>query len=91
MVGPQVVGPLHDGAASGDREGPGIAATRVNELVTVQYAKVAEEQHRAAIHFHALIRLDGAQDPRRFRIGPPSNRRPAGSQNSSLKQPAMSG
>ncbi len=37
----------------------GVAASRLNELATVQYAKVAEYQARAAIHFHALIRVDG--------------------------------
>ena len=37
----------------------GIAATRFGEVATLQYAKVAEPQRRVAIHFHALIRLDG--------------------------------
>ncbi len=40
----------------------GIPATRLGEVVTLQYAKVAEYQQRGLIHFHALIRLDG---PRR--------------------------
>ena len=48
----------------------GIAATRVHQLATVQYAKVAEEQHRAAIHFHALIRLDGPKTPDGFASAP---------------------
>ena len=48
----------------------GIAATRVHQLVTVQYAKIAEEQHRAAIHFHALIRLDGPKAPDGFASPP---------------------
>ena len=39
----------------------GVAATRLGEVATVQYAKVAEPQRRVAIHFHALIRLDGAR------------------------------
>jgi hypothetical protein len=37
----------------------GIAATRLHEVATVQYAKVAEYQLRGMVHFHALIRLDG--------------------------------
>jgi hypothetical protein len=36
-----------------------VPATRLDDLATVQYAKVAEYQLRGAIHFHALIRLDG--------------------------------
>lgn len=37
----------------------GIPASRLGEVATVQYAKVAEYQLRGAVHFHALIRLDG--------------------------------
>ena len=37
----------------------GVPATRLGEVATVQYAKVAEYQRRGVIHFHALIRLDG--------------------------------
>lgn len=37
----------------------GIPAGRLPEVATVQYAKVAEFQRRGAVHFHALIRLDG--------------------------------
>lgn len=33
--------------------------TRLKDLASVQYAKVAEPQRRGAMHFHALIRLDG--------------------------------
>jgi hypothetical protein len=42
--------------------------------VRLSYAKVAEYQHRGAIHFHALIRLDGVDpdDPTRV-IGPPDS------------------
>ena len=29
----------------------------------MQYAKVAEFQRRGAVHFHALIRLDGPRNP----------------------------
>jgi hypothetical protein len=37
----------------------GIPAANLSEVATVQYAKVAEFQRRGAVHFHALIRLDG--------------------------------
>jgi hypothetical protein len=37
----------------------GISAADLPEVATVQYAKVAEFQRRGAVHFHALIRLDG--------------------------------
>ena len=37
----------------------GVSAVRLSEVATVQYAKVAEYQLRGAIHFHALVRLDG--------------------------------
>ena len=40
----------------------GVPESRLGQLVTVQYAKVAEYQQRGIVHFHALIRLDG---PRR--------------------------
>jgi hypothetical protein len=39
-----------------------IAATRLADVVTVQYAKVGEYQRRGLVHFHALIRMDGARD-----------------------------
>jgi hypothetical protein len=37
----------------------GVLASELSEVATVQYAKVAEFQRRGAVHFHALIRLDG--------------------------------
>ena len=37
----------------------GITPSKLREVASVQYAKVAEVQARGAIHFHALIRLDG--------------------------------
>jgi len=37
----------------------GITAASLPAVATVQYAKVAEFQRRGAVHFHALIRLDG--------------------------------
>jgi hypothetical protein len=41
----------------------GIAASGLPEVATVQYAKVAEFQRRGAVHFHALVRLDGPAPP----------------------------
>lgn len=41
----------------------GIAAAALPEVATVQYAKVAEFQRRGAVHFHALIRIDGPAPP----------------------------
>ncbi len=37
----------------------GVSEAKLKDLVTVQFAKVAEYQRRGVIHFHALIRLDG--------------------------------
>ncbi len=41
----------------------GVPAHALPEVATVQYAKVAEFQRRGAVHFHALIRLDGPRNP----------------------------
>ena len=43
----------------------GIPAHALPEVATVQYAKVAEFQRRGAVHFHALIRLDGPRTTER--------------------------
>ena len=48
----------------------GICATRLGEVATVQYAKVVEFQHRGAVHFHTLIRLDGPRTPAGFAAAP---------------------
>lgn len=37
----------------------GVSDSRLKDHARVQYAKVAEPQRRGAMHFHALIRLDG--------------------------------
>lgn len=39
----------------------GVTARRVEKLVKVEFAKVAEWQARGQIHFHAIIRLDAAR------------------------------
>lgn len=41
----------------------GITQTRLREHLTLSFAKVAEYQKRGAIHFHAVIRLDGPHGP----------------------------
>lgn len=38
----------------------GLSEKATRELVRVQFAKVAEFQRRGVVHFHALLRLDGA-------------------------------
>lgn len=40
-----------------------LSQSSFRKLATVQYVKVAEYQHRGLIHFHAMIRLDGADGP----------------------------
>jgi hypothetical protein len=47
-----------------------IPATRLGDLATVQYAKVAEYQLRGVVHFHALVRLDGPKTPDGFAPAP---------------------
>jgi hypothetical protein len=37
----------------------GVGESRLGRVASLQYAKVAEFQHRGLVHFHALIRLDG--------------------------------
>jgi hypothetical protein len=43
-----------------------VPATRLDEVVSIQFAKVAEYQLRGIIHFHALVRLDGPKDAGAF-------------------------
>jgi hypothetical protein len=50
----------------------GVPAAGLAEVPTVQYAKVAEFQRRGAVHFHALIRLDGPRITDGF-MNPPGN------------------
>ncbi len=40
----------------------GVTETRLGKRVRVSYAKVAEFQRRGVVHFHAIIRIDGAGD-----------------------------
>ncbi|GAB3055140.1 plasmid replication initiator protein [Intrasporangium mesophilum] len=48
----------------------GVRESRLGDVVTVQYAKVAEYQLRGLIHFHALIRLDGPKNKNGFAPAP---------------------
>ncbi|GAB3881077.1 replication initiator [Terrabacter terrigena] len=48
----------------------GVRDARLSELLTVQYAKVAEYQQRGIVHFHALIRLDGPKTVDGFAVAP---------------------
>ncbi|WP_189957851.1 replication initiator [Streptomyces alanosinicus] len=41
----------------------GITQTRLREHLTLSFAKVAEYQKRGAVHFHAVVRLDGPDGP----------------------------
>jgi hypothetical protein len=52
----------------------GVPATTLHQIVTVQYAKVAEYQRRGLVHFHALIRLDGPRTPEGFAPDPATSR-----------------
>ncbi|WP_154674171.1 replication initiator [Nakamurella lactea] len=40
-----------------------ITEAEMRKLVRLSYAKVAEFQRRGVVHFHAIVRLDGAGDP----------------------------
>jgi hypothetical protein len=48
----------------------GTTPARLGEVASLQYAKVAEYQLRGAVHFHALVRLDGPQAPEGFASAP---------------------
>ncbi|WP_198587084.1 replication initiator [Glycomyces xiaoerkulensis] len=41
----------------------GVKVAELNRAVRLSYAKVAEYQRRGLVHFHAAIRLDGADGP----------------------------
>lgn len=48
----------------------GVTDSGLRKIATVQYAKVAEVQRRGAIHFHALIRVDGPRSVEGFGAAP---------------------
>ncbi|WP_370666484.1 replication initiator [Streptomyces sp. IBSBF 2507] len=41
----------------------GLSRTEFGEVARLSYAKVAEYQRRGLVHFHAVIRLDGPDEP----------------------------
>ncbi|MGH3347872.1 MAG: replication initiator [Nocardioides sp.] len=41
----------------------GVPESKLKQVASVQFAKVAEYQARGLVHFHALIRLDGPDGP----------------------------
>ncbi|WP_157581850.1 MULTISPECIES: replication initiator [unclassified Phycicoccus] len=47
-----------------------VLPANLGHVASVQYAKVAEYQLRGAVHFHALVRLDGPQTPDGFAPAP---------------------
>ncbi|WP_344135815.1 replication initiator [Pedococcus bigeumensis] len=47
-----------------------VKESRLKHLASVQYSKVAEYQRRGLIHFHALVRLDGAKADEPFAAAP---------------------
>lgn len=48
----------------------GTTPGKLGEVASLQHAKVAEYQLRGAVHFHALVRLDGPQTPEGFAPAP---------------------
>lgn len=44
----------------------GLTQAAAASVVRVQFAKVAEFQRRGAVHFHAIVRLDGASETEEF-------------------------
>ncbi|MCD1267815.1 replication initiation protein [Microbacterium sp. MEC084] len=44
----------------------GLTQREAAQIVRVQFAKVAEFQRRGAVHFHAIIRLDGVSESEQF-------------------------
>ncbi|MFT4213871.1 MAG: replication initiation protein [Microbacterium sp.] len=48
----------------------GLTQRAAAEIVRVQFAKVAEFQRRGAVHFHAIIRLDGVSPDEEFPAAP---------------------
>lgn len=48
----------------------GVTQKAAAEIVRVQFAKVAEFQRRGAVHFHAIIRLDGVSPTEQFPPAP---------------------
>nr|WP_093488539.1 MULTISPECIES: replication initiator [unclassified Streptomyces] len=62
----------------------GIAQSRLRHHARLSFAKVAEYQQRAAVHFHAVVRLDGATGP----DAPPPDWATAGQLESAIRAAA---
>jgi hypothetical protein len=62
LARPGAVEPLHDRAGAVLAGRAGLSEREWRERVRVAYAKVAEFQARGLVHFHAIVRLDGAED-----------------------------
>lgn len=41
----------------------GVSRDRLGELVRVRFVKASEFQKRGVVHYHVVVRLDGAEDP----------------------------
>jgi hypothetical protein len=41
----------------------GVSRSKLSQIATVRFAKVAEFQRRGVVHYHAIIRVDGADGP----------------------------
>lgn len=48
----------------------GLSQKAAADVVRVQFAKVAEFQRRGAVHFHAIVRLDGVSEDDSFPVPP---------------------
>ena len=48
----------------------GVSSSRLPDIATIQYAKVAEYQCRGVVHFQALVRLDGPRTPEGYAPAP---------------------
>jgi hypothetical protein len=62
LARPGAVEPLHRRAGPRPRRRAGPSERAWRQLVRVAYAKVAEFQARGLVHFHVIVRLDGAED-----------------------------
>lgn len=48
----------------------GMTQQAASKVVRVQFAKVAEFQRRGAVHFHAIVRLDGVSEEESYPVPP---------------------
>ncbi|MDA0562869.1 hypothetical protein LG943_00735 [Streptomonospora sp. S1-112] len=57
--------------AASTRLGRRVSVTALRDVLRVSYVKIAEFQKRGAVHFHAILRLDGVDPADRSRIVAP--------------------